>query len=135
MTRGQQIGRAGFGIIRNHIENTAIFADCVIGCYDQRFIWQALGQRRQRRVADDPLVQRADARILAERQLAVRQLLERRQLVLLRVLSGRDALHVRNGDRRAVRPGRVSKRKQQQDESRQDRFNSYRISHLHLLCD
>ena len=99
----QEVRRARLGRVRQHVQHPAVAADPVVGRHDQRLFGEALGHRRKFRVAGDAPVHLGDCRILLEGELAAGELLELGQLVLLGVLPGRDAHHVGDGDRRAVR--------------------------------
>lgn len=101
MADGEEIRGARFRRVGKRVEGAAILANAVIGNEDKRLLRQALRQRRERAIAGDLAIQRFAFRVGGEGHLAACGGFKFRFIELLRPCAGRDALHIRNGDRRA----------------------------------
>ena len=106
--RGTRLGR-----VRQHVQHTTVPADLLVGGHDQRLLGQTFGKRRQIRVPGDAAIQLGDGRVLLEGEGAAGELLELGQLVLLRVLPGRDTHRVGDGGRRAVAGQNIARQQHQ----------------------
>ena len=102
MANGQEVGCAGFGRVRQHVEGAAIFANTVVRHDHKRLGRNTVGKWRQIRIALDLGIQCRAIRISGERHGASGSSFEFSFFELLRVGTICHALHIRHGHSRAV---------------------------------